>query len=138
MSGWQRIGVVISVIWLVAFPIYLVVDTNQHADAFYFLCRKIKYDTASRYRDTGKSDVADAMDKRAHEECWEPAGHMSPSKMASDLLAGDSKSAIMWAFILAPIILFWLIGGAIFGITRWIRKGFANSRKTHHQPVSPR
>ena len=28
MSGWQRIGVVISIIWLVAVPIYLMVSTR--------------------------------------------------------------------------------------------------------------
>jgi hypothetical protein len=129
MSGWQRIGVVISVLWLVGFPIYLMVSTNQNASVFYSLCRKIKYDTASSYRAAGQSDLADATDKGAHEECWKPAGFTSASKMASDLVAGDAQAAILWAFILVPVVLFWLVGGAVFGIVRWIRRGFASSGK---------
>jgi hypothetical protein len=28
MSGWQRIGVVISVLWLVGLPVYVLIDHN--------------------------------------------------------------------------------------------------------------
>jgi len=29
MSGWQRIGVVISVLWLVSLPLYVAMDHNS-------------------------------------------------------------------------------------------------------------
>jgi len=29
MSGWQRIGVVISILWLIGVPIYLMVDQKE-------------------------------------------------------------------------------------------------------------
>ncbi len=40
LSGWGRLGVVISVLWIIAFPSYLTVDTNNQANEFYQWCRK--------------------------------------------------------------------------------------------------
>src|SRR5262249_57203663 len=38
MSDWQRLGVLISVLWLVGMPIYLMVDTNNTAGVVYQSC----------------------------------------------------------------------------------------------------
>jgi hypothetical protein len=38
MSGWQRIGVVISVLWMLAVPTYFVIVNNQGAGAYEKVC----------------------------------------------------------------------------------------------------
>ena len=38
MKGWPGIGVLISVLWLVGVPIYLMVDTNNTAKVVYQSC----------------------------------------------------------------------------------------------------
>jgi hypothetical protein len=38
MSGWQWIGVVISVLWLVGLPLYIITTTNNRANTEYLEC----------------------------------------------------------------------------------------------------
>lgn len=38
LSAWQRIGVVISVLWLVGLPIYLMINHNRHEQEFLSWC----------------------------------------------------------------------------------------------------
>ena len=38
MSGWQRIGVVISALWLIGFPIYLVQYSSMSERSSYQQC----------------------------------------------------------------------------------------------------
>ena len=55
MSGWQKIGAVISVLWLIGLPTYFVVHSSMNADHLYDECMK---------------SVADLTREEQHETCW--------------------------------------------------------------------
>jgi hypothetical protein len=112
MSGWQRIGVVISVLWLIALPIYLTMDSNGRASVFYNWCRSVN------------STFSERTTEQQHELCWRSAGFITPKVMAHTLIAGNADTATLWSLMLGPVVIFWIIGGIIFAMVRWMRRGF--------------
>lgn len=123
VGGWQRIGVVVTVLWVVCSPIYLMVDTNQHAAAFQRGC----ISTAYRIWFEGNVNPSDAERTAKLEQCRQSADYMTASKLSHEFLAFDSASAFLWLLLIVPIGAFWVAAGALLGTVRWIRKGFAES-----------
>jgi hypothetical protein len=123
MSGWQRIGVVISLLWLVGLPIYLMADSNRRASDFYTWCRSIESKFASDKRSSGRDDLAETTEQQ-HEKCWRSARFMTPTVMAHTLIAGNVDTVALWSLMLVPLVIFWIIGGLIFATMRWVRRGF--------------
>jgi hypothetical protein len=130
MSGWQRIGVLTSVLWFVGTPIYLMVDTNNTAGAVYQSCIR----SADLAFEPGgfEGDNPDEL-KAAERRCARSfySMRMPPGKLMRLLLGREGEETlIVWTIILGPIILFWLVGGATFATVRWIRRWFASSGNT--------
>jgi hypothetical protein len=102
LNGWQRIGIVASVIWAIGAPIYWDQAAQTEANAkfsfWYNLCRD---------------------GNRSSDECNEQARHMS------DLVPRYYLGSANGAFIgLVPIPLGWLLAYALVYLGRWIRAGF--------------
>jgi hypothetical protein len=113
--------VLISLLWLVVFPISLLVDTNQRTNDYYQECVRMAGVTASNLREGGQNDRALAEEQGAHDKCWKSAGHMPLDRLVRTLLVGNPESASLWAAMLTPIAFFWLLGGSAFVIVRLIR-----------------
>jgi hypothetical protein len=122
MSGWQRIGVVISVLWLIASPIYLLVTKNEAANKSYAACIELSLPTSTQMRKIGKNDEADAWERHSNEWCLGAAGYMSPVGLAHALLEGSYNSAVLWSFLLGPIVLLWLVGSLVIGTARGLMR----------------
>ena len=123
MSGWQWIGVLISIIWFIGIPIYLVVNTNNTAAVVYESCIR----SADLAFEPGgfEGDNPNEL-KTAERRCARSFDRMqmSPGKLIRLLLGGDSDETLtVWTIILAPIVLFWLIGSAAVATVRWIQRG---------------
>jgi len=130
MSGWQRIGVLISVIWFVGMPIYLMVDTNNTAEAVYQSCIR-SADLA--FEPGGFEGDNPGELKSAERRCARSYNNMrmSPRKLMRLLLGREGEETLtVWTMILVPIVLFWLVGGATFATVRWIRRRLASSENT--------
>jgi hypothetical protein len=127
MSGWQRIGVVISVSWLAAVPIYLMVSQNNQASELYGACFSSAY---QEYGPGGSQSNATEFDA-AKQRCTELHDKiaMPPDRLLRFLRAKDKDSWILWAMMLIPLAAFWIISGIIFATVRWIRQGFVESGK---------
>ena len=130
MSGWQRIGVLISVLWFVGMPIYLMVDTNNTAEAVYQSCIRsadLAFEPGGFEGDNpGELKVAERQCARSYYNM-----RMSPGKLMRLLLGKEGEETlIVWTIVLVPIILFWLVGGATFATVRWIRRGIKSSGNT--------
>jgi len=103
LSGWQRIGVVVSILWLVgSFIIFSNMQINagkELANTVYSLCLMGKYGDANR------------CDYKAYLNMF-------------------TKGLPDWADVafssIAPIPVFWLVGWGVIRVLRWIRTGFAN------------
>jgi hypothetical protein len=130
MSGWQRIGVLISVLWFVAMPIYLMVDTTNTAEVVYQSCIR-SADLA--FQPGGFEGDNPGELKSAERQCARSFYNtrMSPGKLMRLLLGREGQETlIVWMMILVPIILFWVVGGATFATVRWIRRRLASSENT--------
>ncbi len=118
MGGWQRIGAVISVLWLIGSPIYLLVTENEPADRSYAACIEDSLTTSTRMREKGQQDEADAWELHSYDWCLRAAGYMSPVGLAHAFLEGNYHSAMLWGFLLGPIALLWLVGSLVIGKVR--------------------
>jgi hypothetical protein len=47
VSGRQKIGVLVSILWMVGLPICVMIDSNRRASEFYDMCRKVKSNLGS-------------------------------------------------------------------------------------------
>jgi hypothetical protein len=119
MSGWQRIGVLISVLWLLAVPSYLIISSNKFADAYYKGCLDLAYRT--------KLNSAAELNAAA-QDCSTTRSELAvtPARMLKLLLLEEDHAygLIAWAALLAPVALMWIIGGIAFGTARWFARGF--------------
>jgi len=93
MSGRQRIGVVISILWLIASTTYLLVTKNQAANKSYAACIESSLTTGTHLRYIGQNDQADAWERHSKDWCLGAAGYMSPVGLAHALLEGSYRSA---------------------------------------------
>ena len=113
MTGWQKIGVTLSVLWLIGLPIYVMVDSNRRPSEFYARCRNVE------------SKITFNMTSEEQPEwCSRSAKFMTPTVLAQVLIAGNADTLTMWFFMLGPIVVFWLIGGIIFAAVRSLRRRF--------------
>src|SRR5262249_19056043 len=110
MIRWRKIGVVVSVLWLIALPVFVMLDSNRRASEFFAWCRSAE----SRY-------AIDMTPEQQLEFCTRSARFMTPSVLAQVLVAGNSDTFTMWILMLGPVAAFWLISGVVFVAVRRIR-----------------
>ena len=112
MRRWQKIGILLSIIWMIGIPIYVMIDSNRRANEFYGMCRRLESSIAS------DSTTAEQQ----HETCWRSAKFMTPSGLVQTLIAGNADTITLWSFILGPLVNFWIAGGLLLATVRWIRR----------------
>jgi hypothetical protein len=112
MRRWQKIGIVLSIIWMICIPIYVMIDSNRRANEFYGMCRRLESSIAF------DSPTAEQQ----HEICWRSAKFMTPSGLVQTLIAGNADTITLWSFILGPLVIFWIAGGLLLATVRWIRR----------------
>jgi hypothetical protein len=78
MSYRHRVAVLLSVLWLIGLPIYVLVDTNQRASEILGSCMS----------------VVNNIDW-----CLPGAGFMSPREMAHNLVARDRNTIVLWGLM---------------------------------------
>jgi hypothetical protein len=120
MSRWQRLGVVISILWLIASPAYLLVTKNQAANKSYAACIESSLTTGTHLRYIGQYDQADAWERHSNDWCLGAAEYMSSVGLAHSFLERSYRSAILWGVFLGPIAVLWLVGSLVIGIVRWV------------------
>ena len=110
MSRWPRIGVVVSVLWLIGFPIYLVVHSSMNASHLYEQCLK--------------SYLADLTGEEKHETCWRSShiGAATWKTVGYALIAGNSDTVALWPMMFGPVVLLWAVGTLTLNAVRWIRR----------------
>jgi hypothetical protein len=117
MSGWQRIGVVISVLWLLGLSIYFVADayknSTKYADFLENVCMAGRHDSSPE-------------GKRALDECFSNAIQAGGTEFRAEV-AQTFKDVFLWIILLGPIILLWLVGWIVLGTVRWVRRGFTGA-----------
>jgi hypothetical protein len=116
MTVLQRIGLVISVLWLIALPISVMMDSNRRANEFYTWCRSVESKIASEMSSSGLAATAEQQ----QEKCRTAAKFMTPTVLAHTLIAGNADTFTLWSLMLGPIVALWLIAGIIVTMARWV------------------
>src|SRR5262245_22786748 len=100
LNGWQRIGIVASVIWTIGFPIYLDHAAQQEASAafrrYYEACRGVPSNDPER--------------------CLERAGRVFDDVPRYPLLSARGAQVAFLALL--PVGLGWLIAYALVDLVR--------------------
>jgi hypothetical protein len=126
-SGWNRLFVVISVLWAIGAPIYTMVEANNSTSEIYRMCYSSAY---TRYGPGGYAGADEAKFQTAKAQCGYnfDRAFMAPQKLIDILLGGQgpgpNSTAILWGIILVPLALLWLIGGITIRTVRWVAAGF--------------
>jgi hypothetical protein len=108
LNGWQRIGIVASILWAISTAVYLNLWYWEHA-----------YESAARL---AKSCENIAPEYRAQEDkdCW----HSYPKNIAL-YMNGLGFWHDYMPFSLMPILLGWIIAYVVIAVVKWIKRGFA-------------
>jgi hypothetical protein len=113
LNGWQRIGIVLSVLWAIIAAFHEMEEINRRYDAAFSSAFSPVY---QRCR-----DIQDRNNLPADgEACKEEAARAT----AGVQMESGWNIAIA---ALVPIPVFWLIAYALVGLVRWIRRGFKPS-----------
>jgi hypothetical protein len=142
LNGWQRIGVVISAVWLI-FVVYAVFHNYQRANVFdVYSDKKCAYDEApffSWYDDATGQPLSDyAFDAKllgpAKSSTNVPAGFLAcddVAKAIDDRVASGSivpylhlNYGYALQVALAPIIIFWTVVYVVVFTFKWVVRGF--------------
>src|SRR6202045_3584101 len=92
VSGWQKFGVLVSIVWMIGLPICVMIDSNRSASEFYNMCRKVDSNLAS----------ATTTEHHHHASC-SSAKFITPTALARSLIAGNAHSAALRFFTLGPV-----------------------------------
>lgn len=123
MSGWQRIGVVITTLWLLGFPIWVVVDQQNRAQSQMEFCVQTAVDSYSGAEENRRVDECG----RRFTQDVQQASLLQLLKTYQFQTPNVGDSVAIWALTLIPIVLLWGIGGIVIGTLRWIRRGFSGN-----------
>ena len=111
MSRLQRLGVVISILWLVGFPIFLFIDANRSHGQVLEYC----LNSASALREPADREAFRQICFRAFE-----ASRETPAKLVKEIVS----DRILWVVMLGPVGLLWIVGAILSFAVRWIARRF--------------
>ncbi len=126
-SGWNRLFLVISVLWAIGAPIWVMVDTNDSTGKVYQMCLNSaykNYDVGGYTPNTTKYDATKSECLHSFERQFIPPQRLLAMLLGNDPGPGGYGFALLWGVILVPIALLWLIGGGTVRTVRWIAAGF--------------
>jgi|SRR5262245_41206703 len=115
LSGWRRLGIALSVLWVIAGGIWVLRDHNNSVGQLYGQCleRQMKYFPEQPFEQT-------------HEKC---RSIMDDFIKPADLLNVSGIGPVFWLIVLAPVVIAWVFVIAAVWIVRWIGRGFEGSNE---------
>jgi hypothetical protein len=125
MNGWNRVFVVVAVVWALVAPFLLVTENNKPAGTMFSMCSDVAYQLYG----SSSSRKLDMDRYRAEEaKCSEAFVRdiiSVPGTFGAMFGAGDWKlGGVAWGFILIPLALPWIVGWGLGRVVHWIAAGF--------------
>jgi hypothetical protein len=126
MSEWDRLFVVIAILWAIAAPFLLMHNTNEPIHQRLYLC------SDAAYRDYGSSNARIRLDMDKYRQEVELCSanfsrdFVSIHKVLQAMIGMGERTLglILWGLILIPIGLLWVVSWALSRVVRWIAAGF--------------
>jgi hypothetical protein len=111
-NGWQRIGIVLSVVWVLGDGLYQrdvdLTNAAWHLDFAYTVCAETK----TQRQDIDFKSCVDEADKNY-----------------GVFLEGSWGNVVVLALV--PVVAAWLLAYIIIRVGRWVRSGFAKPPRPH-------
>jgi flagellar biogenesis protein FliO len=119
LNGWQRIGVVLSVLWLVVFLIWGLNDSLNGRGSFFV-------DTPDQIAiaKVGCHEVPPTPAEAS--KGWGPGYECPPNTELPE--RHQFNTAGFWFVVIAPLLIAWLLVYACVFCVRWIAKGFKQKK----------
>jgi len=133
LSGWQRIGVILSVIWFIGFAGYIWhADRKEKADFYVWqlhMCSEI-WDTENEslnyIQDPNERDKREASNRAKYDQCNEEARKFYAVQI------GENAGRPHWGLAMGLLIgvdlltigIAWLLAWLTISVVRWVRRGF--------------
>jgi hypothetical protein len=111
LTGWQRLGVVLSVLWAVAGPLWFVSRENTRINNSFESCLAVTHLANSI-----------ALQEKMADDCSRTASALATS--VPQLMADDNGKKILAWVVGGPIVILWLLGWMLIGTTQWVARGF--------------
>ena len=125
MNGWNRLFVVVAVVWVVVAPFLLMAESNKPVNSVYSMCTNAAYQLYG----TSSSSKLDMNRYQAETaKCLEAYVRdvVSLRAMFSAMIGTGNWNLglVAWGFILIPLALLWIIAWGVGLVVQWIAAGF--------------
>jgi hypothetical protein len=125
MNGWNRLFVIVAVVWALVAPFLLMAENNKPAEKMFSSCSDVAYQLYG----SSSSSKPDWDRYRAEEAKCSAAlvrGLVGVPEMFGAMIgAGDWRSgAVAWGFILIPLALLWIVVWGVARVVHWVAAGF--------------
>jgi hypothetical protein len=139
LGGWQRIGVILSVLWFIGFGVFMFDEEISRHSASHVRqlgnCNKIAEFERQWFlrRDDPAYATKDAEVQRKLDKCRDDADAF--------FMEQDPRSSL-WIILLidlASIALAWLLVWTVVSLVRWVSRGFQNPQRSNARlpPIKP-
>jgi hypothetical protein len=125
MNGWNRLFVVVAVVWALVAPFLLMAESNKPVYEISSMCGNAAYElygsSSSRQlnMDRYRAEVAKCT------ETFVRNFVSLPVVLSAMIGAGDWRlGGVAWGFILIPLALLWIVGWSVGRVVLWIAAGF--------------
>ncbi len=128
LNGWQRIGIVLSLIWFVIFGGYVWQESAKHSGDFYksslLTCGEIldtKQESLRYIEKQEDRNEKEAANVAEYEKCRGDAEKL----FYREVDANYASIPIYLAIDFGIVVFGWLVAWLVVAISKWIRRGFA-------------
>jgi hypothetical protein len=125
MNGWNRIFVVLAVVWAIVAPFWVQVESNRPVDASFSRCSDVAY---QRYGSSGSKQLDMDKYKAERDKCSEAFVRdfvSLPATYAAMVGFGDWKvGGVAWGVIVIPLALLWIVAWGLGRLVLWVVAGF--------------
>jgi hypothetical protein len=119
MSGRQRLGIVLSLMWVVAGPLWLLIATNAQASRDYENCLRIVDNVVDGYAD---ADGRERAYNRMSDRCQHT--YLLSTTSLPQMIADEDTKKVLTFLVCGPLAVLWLLGAIAIVSRRWISRGF--------------
>jgi hypothetical protein len=117
MSGWQRVAVVVSILWVIGLvgAEYFTIESYDG---------RVNGDYSACYGDA--LSEKNPSERQGHENYCAHMRDISTVSFSDDV-SRSMNDPWTWIMLLAPIASLWIVGSIVIGTLRWISRGFRKS-----------
>jgi hypothetical protein len=133
LNGWERIGIVVSIIWFIGFGVFIWTDTVRRNVEFHGnslrMCKLILDTNNQSLQYIGKQDERNQRQSAnwaKYEKCQKDADAFLDREMET----AKSGIPLLLTIDVGTIVVGWFVVWMFVSIIRWVKRGFPRGGKS--------